>query len=834
MSDVEEIKSRLNIVDIVGKRVMLKKAGRNFKSLCPFHNEKTPSFIVSPDRQTYHCFGCFPPGELVKTPFGLHTIEALDTDHWVISGKGNIRKIRMVMERQYEGEVAEITLAKLKTPVRLTTDHRVYVIGGASTQKRYKYFTKRIRAYENRWGKESPRYYTLLSRYFPIQEKNAGDLQRDDLLLYPIRRNIVDIATIDLSVYRTKFSHFGPVPRTIPLKPSLDEALLKLLGYYIAEGSSHRAYIRFSLGSHEEAFASDIVYLIKHVFGLSASIHRRKRGKTGLEITVCHSILADTFETFCGKGADQKHIPWICQELPPQKQCILLDAIFRGDGYIFKANRSKHHHKGITTVSRVLAEQIVDMLLRNNVFPTLTVQESKIDKEGVHHREAYSVSWSETAKSKYTATYVDRHKNEWWILPISQVSQKQYSGPVYNLMVGLDHSYVTSGFAVANCGKGGDIFTFVMEYDHVDFPEALDELASQAGVTLTRTIADTPQAKTKEKILEVNHLASEFYHYLLTKHALGEHAREYLKNREVSDKSIKTFTLGYSPNSWDGLLKFLKKKGYEEELLEQAGLVIRRQRVNASERQGYYDRFRGRVMFTLKDHRGHVVGFAGRVLNPDEKEAKYINTPETPVYIKGNVLYGLDVTKAAIQKENEAVVMEGELDVISSFQAGIGNVVAIKGSALTEGHVHLLRRFSESVTFALDSDLAGDAAARRGIELADKAGLDLKVVILPSGKDPDEAARESPALLKKAVKDAIPVYDYFLSSALKRHDAATAFGKKKISAELLPIFAGIDNAIVQGHYVKKLAKLLDTNEETLSDGMRKIVKGAGFGGQKDD
>lgn len=388
-------------------------------------------------------------------------------------------------------------------------------------------------------------------------------------------------------------------------------------------------------------------------------------------------------------------------------------------------------------------------------------------------------------------------------------------------------------FHCFGCAKGGDIFTFVMEYDHVDFPEALEELASQAGVTLTRTMADTPQAKIKDKILEVNHLASEYYHYILTKHALGEHARQYLKNRGISEKSIKTFTLGYSPNSWDGLLKYLIKKGYDGKLLENAGLVIQKHNQSVSHNSDFYDRFRGRVMFTLKDHRGHVVGFAGRVLKSDEKEAKYINTPETPVYIKGNVLYGLDVTKAVIQKENEAVVMEGELDVISSFQAGIGNVVAIKGSALTEGHVHLLRRFTESVTFALDSDLAGDAAARRGIELADKAGLDLKVVVLPSGKDPDEAARESPALLKKAVKDAIPVYDYFLSSSLKRHDAATAIGKKKISTELLPVFAKIDNAIVQGHYVKKLAKLLETSEETLMDAMRKMTKSSGFSSRVD-
>lgn len=369
------------------------------------------------------------------------------------------------------------------------------------------------------------------------------------------------------------------------------------------------------------------------------------------------------------------------------------------------------------------------------------------------------------------------------------------------------------------CGKGGDIFTFVMEYEHVDFPEALAELAEIAGVTLTRRVGETPEAKLKQKILEVNHLASEYYQYILAKHKLGGYARSYLKHRGVTDKSIKTFALGYSPNSWDALSSFLKKKGYDDRLLESAGLAIKRSG------SGYYDRFRGRVMFTLKDHRGNVVGFSGRVLDPTEKEAKYINTSETPVYIKGNVLYGLDVTKGNIQKENEAVVMEGELDLISSYQEGIGNVVAIKGSALTEGHVNLLKRYTERLAFALDSDLAGDAAARRGIEIADRAGLDMRVVILPTGKDPDDAARENPAALKKAIKDAIPIYDYFIASAVKRYDAGTAFGKKKIGDELAPILAKIENPIVQGHYVKKLASSLDASEAAVDEMVRRAARG---------
>jgi DNA primase len=383
-------------------------------------------------------------------------------------------------------------------------------------------------------------------------------------------------------------------------------------------------------------------------------------------------------------------------------------------------------------------------------------------------------------------------------------------------------------FHCFGCGKGGDILAFVMEYDHVDFVEALEELAEITGVKLTRRVGETPEAKLKQKIFEVNHLASEYYQYILTKHKLGEKALDYLKHRGVSEKSIKTFGLGYSPNSWDALSSYLKKKGYEESLLDSAGLAIKRTG------GGYYDRFRRRVMFTLKDHRGNVVGFSGRVLDPTAKEAKYINTSETPVYIKGNILYGLDVTKGAIQKENEAIVMEGELDLISSFQAGIGNVVAIKGSALTEGHVNLIRRYTEKLAFALDSDVAGDAAARRGIEIADRAGLDMRVVVLPSGKDPDEAVREDAAAVKKAIKDAIPIYDYFISSSVKRFDATTAFGKKKVGEELLPILAKIENPIVQGHYIKKLAKTLDTSEETIAETMRRQAKGIEIGAQKSE
>ncbi|MCL4360376.1 DNA primase [Patescibacteria group bacterium] len=388
------------------------------------------------------------------------------------------------------------------------------------------------------------------------------------------------------------------------------------------------------------------------------------------------------------------------------------------------------------------------------------------------------------------------------------------------------HSEKTPSFIVSperniwkcfGCGKGGSVIDFVMEYDHVDFPEALEELAVRAGVKLERRVADTPEGKKKEKLYEVNHMAGEFYHFILTRHRLGERARQYLKTRGLSDKTIVTFGIGYSPNSWDALTNYLRKKNYDTGVLAEAGLLV-------PSRQGGYDRFRGRVMFPLRDHRGQVAGFSGRLLDPDAKEAKYINTTETPVYSKSNMLYGLDVTHDTIREKNQAILMEGEFDVISSFQAGVGNAVAIKGSALTEGHVRLIRRFAGEVVFALDSDLAGDAASRRGIEIADHAGLEMRVAVMPSGKDPDEAVRENPLLFTKAIKDAVPVYDYLISSAVRRFGTESAYGKKKIGDELLPVLSRIENSIVQGHYVKILSGVLGVSEEVVAESLRRSRK----------
>ena len=367
------------------------------------------------------------------------------------------------------------------------------------------------------------------------------------------------------------------------------------------------------------------------------------------------------------------------------------------------------------------------------------------------------------------------------------------------------------------CQDGGDIFKFLMRVENLEFPEALKILAQRAGVNLT-SYQPTKNSEIKDKIYAVNKLASEYYQYILTTHALGENARKYLKNRKISENSFKLFALGYAPNSWDSLIKFLNKKKYSVSDLETAGLVSK------SGIGHYFDRFRGRIIFPLFDHRGNVCGFAGRLLDPDAKEAKYINTSETPVYIKGNILYGLNIAKEEIKKAGFAVAVEGEIDAIQSYQAGVRNVVAIKGSALTVGHVNLLKRYTENIYLSLDADFAGDAAAHRGIEIADQAGLNIKVVTFKEGKDPDELIKKDPKLWREAVEKAVPFYDYIIDSALEKFDSVSPEGGKKIVAEVAKFLVPIENLVVKNHYLKKLSKKIDISQNILEEQLARELK----------
>jgi DNA primase len=361
------------------------------------------------------------------------------------------------------------------------------------------------------------------------------------------------------------------------------------------------------------------------------------------------------------------------------------------------------------------------------------------------------------------------------------------------------------------------VFTFLQKTEGLEFGEVLQMLAARAGVTLT-SYKPTHVEEQKEKLLKINSLASDYYHYLLTTHELGKQARDYVQSRGITDESVEKFKLGYAPAGWDYLRQFLvEKKKFSLLDVQLSGLVIENKN---------YDRFRNRLMFPLNNYRGQVVGFAGRVLpGADEKAGgKYVNTPETDIYHKSELLYGLDLTRSDIKQAKFAVIVEGEIDAIASWQAGIKNVVAIKGSALTVRQVELLHRLIDTIVLSLNTNLAGDAASRRGIEIAEKAGLIIKVVVIKGAKDPGELAISNPDKWKEYVAQAIPIYDFYLQSATERY-GLEAEGKKKISRELLPIWNNIDDEIEKASYIQKLAAVLGVGEADVRAQMAKTSTG---------
>jgi len=362
------------------------------------------------------------------------------------------------------------------------------------------------------------------------------------------------------------------------------------------------------------------------------------------------------------------------------------------------------------------------------------------------------------------------------------------------------------------CQKGGDHFTFIEEIEGIGFTESLKLLADKAGVKLVTTPFRSEAEAEKNTLFEINHRAASYYNYILTKHKVGKIALLYLTNeRKVNEKLIETFMLGYAPNSFDGLTNYLiKKGGYNKAQLINAGL--------ATERNGrLFDFFRNRIIFPIQDPRGNVIGFSGRVLEDENSFGpKYINTRETLVYKKSYSLFGINFTKDHIKKEGKAILMEGEFDVLSSIANGISNVVAIKGTALTEEQINLLKRYTKKIVFCFDTDIAGIEAQKRSIQLIEEEGISSTVVIPPHGKDPDELLKTSPAEFKIALKNEKSVYDFIIEQAIKEENKKTIEGKKNILNKTRSFLKGINNEIVKEHYIKRLSNLLDSSFESVS------------------
>jgi DNA primase len=365
------------------------------------------------------------------------------------------------------------------------------------------------------------------------------------------------------------------------------------------------------------------------------------------------------------------------------------------------------------------------------------------------------------------------------------------------------------------CGEGGDIFSFIMKADGLSFPEAVQLLADRAGVKIEKKNFQKDEAKSR--YYNANELAADYYHSLLNT-TEGKFAKDYLRGRGLTEEIIKDFNLGYSPLGKDALQKELARHKFTQKELEESGLI-------ANKSGEWRDLFWKRLMFPIRDISGHTVGFSARTLEKDGIP-KYINTPATKIYDKSSILYGIDLAKESIRKLDYAILVEGNMDVIASYQAGVKNAVAPSGTALTENQLRLLARLTKNLKLAFDIDFAGSQATRRAIELAWDLGFNIKVITIPSGKDPADAVSDDPKIWSKAVKDAEYVVDYLFKTTIAKYNLRETLGKKSIAKELLPMIKRIPDEIERDTYIKKLAKTLNVEEQSIRDALSKVAKPA--------
>jgi len=416
---------------------------------------------------------------------------------------------------------------------------------------------------------------------------------------------------------------------------------------------------------------------------------------------------------------------------------------------------------------------------------------------------------------------------------ISSYISLQKSGRNYKALCPF-HSEKTPSFVVfpdsqhwhcfGACGEGGDVFTFVMKREGWDFRTALEELARRAGVELRpRTPAQAQAEEEVDRLRELLTVAAQYYHHLLRHAPEAEAARAYIARRGLSDETVERFLLGYSLPGWERTRAYLTERGYTVEELVKAGLLVQREDGSST-----YDRFRDRLMITIRDARGRVIGFGARTLDP-EGVPKYINSPQTVLFDKGRTLFGLDLAQQAIRREDQAVIVEGYMDVMQAHQAGFANVVAQMGTALTESQLRQLQRYTRRLVLALDPDAAGVQATLRGAEVAREAleqqwepifdprglvgyearlGAEIRILRLPGDQDPDDLIRQAPRRWATLVEEAKPVVEFYMQQLLESANVNDPKSKKSIADTMLPILRSVSDPVERNAYAQKLVRAL--------------------------
>jgi DNA primase len=377
-------------------------------------------------------------------------------------------------------------------------------------------------------------------------------------------------------------------------------------------------------------------------------------------------------------------------------------------------------------------------------------------------------------------------------------------------------------FRCFGCHKGGDVFTFVKEYENIDFVDAVKRLADRAKIALEYDQAPGQQESRhlKDTLLQIHEQIAQRWHSCLLNEAAGQVARDYLQKRGVSDEAIKLFRLGAAPETWDDTVNWAKSKNHDIGIVEKSGLIIRKE-----ETGNYYDRFRGRLMFPICDEQGRVIGFSGRVLSGDEKTAKYVNSPETPIFTKSKVFFGLDKSKRAILDAGFAIICEGQLDLIACFMGGVQNIVAPQGTAFTDQHARILKRYVNEAVLCFDSDEAGQNAAVRSLDHMLGSGLAVRVAVVPAPHDPDSFIKANGGeAFRRLIEGAEGFFDYYLKRLCATNDTSTDKGRQIVLQGMAEAVHKTNNSVLIDTFAQKTALRLGVSSDAVRTEFRKLSR----------
>jgi DNA primase len=782
---IENLKNRLDVVDVVASYIELKKSGANFKANCPFHGENTPSFVVSPSKQIYHCFGCLAPYEYIRTIDGLKKIENIEVGDFVFASNGKATKVIRTLKHKPQYEMLKFKTDLINDWSHFTSNHDMVVVSKNDIVKNLPY----IRVEKTRPLK----FYGVIKKRVHIKPYSinskvlfADDVVKGDYFLYPVDRDILDKEVLDVTSFWEKKKFGKNVPKIDQV--ILDEELMWLFGMYVAEGSTYRGGIKFSFHSAEINYAERIVNILKKSFDKKASLFFPKNRENSLEVTCSSTNLEYIFKALFSKGAENKKYPYFFNYLKTDFRQSLFQGLMDGDGC--------HERRTYKTVSKNLSYLLVDLAISLEKIPALYKSKKFKDKNNINHKKSYTLLFHKRESLK--GFFEQMNGTKYLFMRVKDIEKADKEDIVYDITVeDSSHTFLTKNFIVGNCGVGGDAIKFVMEYEKLNYPEAIEKLAGQYNVELRHTEKKKDHFSGEKKIVEDLNL---FFRKNLDQNADAE---RYLTDRGIYESSIEKFEIGYAPESHK-TLDYMRSNSVSYTDSKDLGLVA------VSENGKPYARFSKRITFPIFTPNGKIVGFGGRTIT--DHPAKYINSPQSKIFDKSRLLYGYHKAKTTILQKGEVIVTEGYLDVIMLHQAGFTNAVASLGTALTEQHVPILSRGNPKVILAYDGDKAGREAAFKASVMLSARGMSGGVVIFGAGLDPaDMVKNHQMEDLNKLFHAPKPLIEYALGHIISKYNIKDPIQKEEALKDVTNYLQTL-TPLLQEEYKGYVGALLGVNE----------------------